>query len=103
MFRYHGNIKFTSEIEKGSKLPLLDVLVIHKDYEVKKTIYLKSTNDDIYLYCFDDQHLQNEIKHLKKVFRDINDYPNSIIKQTIEKLKNQNEMAQSAQVTASTE
>ena len=103
MFRYHGNIKFASEIEKDSKLPLLDALVIHKDYEVKKTIYLKSTNDDIYLYWFDDQHLQNEIKHLKKVFRDINDYPNSIIKQTIEKVKNQNEMAQPTQVTASTE
>ena len=31
-----------------------------------------------------DQHLQNEIKDLKKVFRDINGYPNWIIEQTIE-------------------
>ena len=53
--------------------------------------------------CSNDQHLQNEIKHLKKVFRDINGYPNWIIEQTIEKVKNQNEMTRSAQVTTNTE
>ena len=42
--------------------------------------------------CSNDQHLQNEIKHLKKVFRDINDYPDWIIEQTIKKEKSQNEM-----------
>ena len=53
--------------------------------------------------CSNDQHLQNEIKHLKKVFRDINGYPNWIIEQTIEKVKNQNEMTRSTQVTTNTE
>ena len=48
-------------------------------------------------------NLQNEIKHLKKVFRDINGYPNWIIEQTIEKVKNQNEMTRSTQVTTNTE
>ena len=48
-------------------------------------------------------NLQNEIKHLKKVFRDINGYPNWIIEQTIEKVKNQNEMPRSTQVTTNTE
>ena len=43
-----------------------------------------------------------KLKHLNKVFRDINGYPNWIIKQTIEKVKNQNEMSQSTQVTAKT-
>ena len=33
--------------------------------------------------CSNDQHLQNEIKQLKKVFRDINGYPNWIIEQTL--------------------
>ena len=42
--------------------------------------------------CSNDQHLENEIKHLKKVFRDINGYPNCVIEQTIEKVKNRNEM-----------
>ena len=53
--------------------------------------------------CFNDQHLQNEIKHLKKVFRDINGYPNWIKEQTIEKVKSQNEMARSTQITSNTE
>ena len=53
--------------------------------------------------CSNDQHLQNEIKYFKKVFRDMNGYPNSMIKQTIEKVKNQNEMTYSTEVTANTE
>ena len=53
--------------------------------------------------CSNDQHLENEIKHLKKVFRDINGYPNWIIEQTIEKVKNQNEMAQSTQIKTNIE
>ena len=48
------------------------------------------------------KHLENEIKHLKKVFRDINGYPNWVIEQTIEKVKNQNEMTRSAQVKTNT-
>ena len=51
----------------------------------------------------DDQHFQNEFKQLKKVFRDINDYPNWIIEQTIEKVKNLNQMPRSIQVTTNTE
>ena len=53
--------------------------------------------------CSNDQHLQNEIKDLKKVFRDINGYPNWIIEHTIEKVKNQNEIPRSTQVTTNTE
>ena len=47
--------------------------------------------------------MQNEIKHLKKVFRDINGYPNWTIEQTLEKVKNQNEIPRSTQVTTNTE
>ena len=53
--------------------------------------------------CSNDQHLQNEIKHLKKVFRDINGYPNWIIEQTIEKVKNQNEMPRPTLLETNTE
>ena len=114
-------------MEKDGKLPFLDVLVIPKDYEVETTVYLKSTNNDIYLHwqlfsqttrkrgalqtldsgafkvCSNDQHLQNEIKHLKKVLRDIHSYPNWIIERTIKKVKNQNETTRSIQVTTNTE
>ena len=37
------------------------------------------------------------------MFRDINDYPNWIIEQTIEKVKNLNQMPRSIQVTTNTE
>ena len=109
---YHDNIEFTYEIENDGKLPFLDVLIIRKDYEVERTVYRKSANNDIYLHfqsfspatwkwrrlqtlvsrvfkvCSNDQHLQNGIKHLENVFRDINGYPNWIIEQTIENVKN---------------
>ena len=119
-------MEFTYETGNDGKLPFLDILVIRKDYKVETTVYRKSTNNDIYLHwqsfspttwkrgmlqtlvsrafkvCSNDQHLQNEIKHLKKVFRDINGYSNWIIKQTIEKVKNRNEMPRSTQVTTNT-
>ena len=124
---YHDIIEFTCEIGNDGKLPFLDVLVIRKGYEVETTVYRKSTNNDICLHsqsffqttwkrgalqtlvsrafkvCSNDQHLQNEIKHLKKVCRDINGYPNWIIEQTIEKVKSQNETTRSTQVTINTE
>ena len=124
---YHDNIEFTYEIENDGKLPFLDVLVIRKDYEVETTVYRKNTNNDIYLHwqsfspttwkrgtlqtlvsrafrvCSNDKHLENEIKHLKKVFREINGYPNWVIEQTIENVKNQNEMTRSTQVITNTE
>ena len=105
----------------------LDVLVIRKDYEVEITVYRKSTNNDIYLHCqsfsptkwkqgtlqtlvsrafrvcSNDKRLENETKHLKKVLRDINGYPNWVIEQTIEKVKNKNEMTRSTQVKTNTE
>ena len=123
---YYDNMEFTYETGNDGKLPFLDVLVIRKDYKVETTVYHKSTNSDIYLHlqsfsptawkggmlqtlvsrafkvCFNNQHLQNEIKHLKKVLRDINGYSNWIIKQTIVKVKNRNEMPRSTQVTTNT-
>ena len=47
---YHNNVKSTYEIEKDGKLPFLDILVIHKDYEIETTIHHKSTISDIYLH-----------------------------------------------------
>ena len=37
--------------------------------------------------CSNDQHLKSQIRHLKKVFKNINGYPNWVIEQTIEKVK----------------
>ena len=52
--------------------------------------------------CFNDQHLQSEFKDVKKVFRDINGYPNWIIEKTIEQVKNLSQMSRSTQVTTNT-
>ena len=124
---YNDNIEFTYEIENDGKLPFLDVLLISNDYKVETTVYRKSINNDTYLHwklfspttwkrgslqtlvsrafkvCSNDQLLENEIKQFKKVISDINGYPNWIIEQTIEKVKNQNEMTRSTQVTTNTE
>ena len=108
--------QFMAEAVNWFHKNFFDVLVICKDYVIETTVYHKSTNNDRYLHWqsfspttwkrgtlqtlvsrafkvwSNDQHLQNEIKHLKKVFRDINGYPNWIIEQTIKKEKSQNEM-----------
>ena len=67
-----------------------------------KRVTLQTLVSRVFKVCSNDQLLQNEIKNLKKVFRDINGYPNWIIEQTIEKVKNQNEMTRSTQVTTNT-
>ena len=53
--------------------------------------------------CSNDQHLKNEIRHFKIVFRDINDYPNWVTEQTTNKVKNQNKMPRLIQAKTSTE
>ena len=97
--------------KKVGKLPFLDVFVIRKDYEIKTTLHRKSTKNNIYLLwqslppttwkqgmlqilvsrafkvCYSDQHSKKEIKHLKKVLRDTNGYPNWVIERTIDKSK----------------
>ena len=54
-------------------------------------------------FCSNDQHLKNEIKHLKKVFKDINGYTDWTIEQFIENVKNQNGMTRSTQILTNTE
>ena len=100
---------------------------MRKNYEVETTVYRKSTKNDIYLHwqsfslttlkrgtlqtlvsrafraCSNNQYLENEIKQFKKVSREINGYPNWVREQTIEKVKNQNKMTRSTQVTTNTE
>ena len=53
--------------------------------------------------CSTDLHLENEIRNFKKIFRDIDGYPNWVIEQTIKKVNNQNEMARSIQATTNNE
>ena len=38
---FHSNIKFTTEIEKGSAIPFLDVLVMKTPNRIHATVYRK--------------------------------------------------------------
>ena len=47
---FHRNIQFTYEVETDSKIFFLDVLVIRdSSNNINRTVYRKSTNNDIYL------------------------------------------------------
>ena len=90
----NNNIKFTMEIEENNKLPFLDVLISRKeDGSVSHQVYRKKTHTNSYLHAnshhfppqkigvintlvtralriFDKEHIQEEIEHLGRVFRD---------------------------------
>ena len=102
---FHKNIQFTYELENQNKLPFLDVLLIQRGNKIETTVYIKSTNSDIYLnwgsfapvtwkrgtlqMLFNrayivfstDYHLKKELDHLRYIFEKHNNYPKWIIKQ----------------------
>ena len=43
------NIKFTYELERGGKLPLLGVLLCRTGKKIYTIVYRKTTNNDVYL------------------------------------------------------
>ena len=107
----HPNIKFTYEKEVNNTLPFLDVLFIRNSDHIHTTVYRKETNNDLYLHwhafipislkrgtirtlvnrayiiCSDNNYLQQELKHLERVFHTLNCYPLWIIKQIMKELK----------------
>ena len=108
---FDANITFTHEVEKDSKLPFLDVLLIKKKNNIITTVYRKAITNDIYLNCesfapttwkrgtlktlADRAYLicssvalrKKEIDHLKKVFHEKNDYPKWVLNEVEEKHK----------------
>ena len=96
---FDPNIQFTYEAEENSKLPFLDALLCCKDNKLVCSIYRKSTNNDIYmnwhsfvpktwkmgtlkslietaiLICSTEELLNEELKHLEKVFCEKNYFP----------------------------
>ena len=101
----------THELESNDRLPFLDILVIRDENDIKTTIYLKPTNDKIYLHwsaftpvswrirtlkslvlraykaCSAADYRKRELKHLTETFCN-NGYPLAIIKYTMEKIEN---------------
>ena len=110
---FHEKIQFTYELETNNKLPFLDVLVTRSDdNKIETTVYRKPTNTDIYInwnehapiewkkstlktlirraksVCSTEKLLQDEIKHLKDVFCNLNNYPKQFVKRIINELFN---------------
>ena len=46
---FDNNLEFTFEEENDGMLPFLDVLICRNDNSIETTVYIKSTNNDIYL------------------------------------------------------
>ena len=108
---FHPNNQFTYETEDNSKLRLLHIMLYRKDNELACSIYRKSTNDNIYmnwhsfalktwkmatlkiliesaiLICSTEDLLNEELKHLQKVFRENNHFPKWVICNAMNEVK----------------
>ena len=100
---FHQNIKFTIEIEKDDAIPFLDVLIIRKAGKIETTVHRKKTCTDLYMNwyscapnnwkwrtlrtlvrrahvnCFTKKYLEDELKHIRKTFNEIDNYPHWVI------------------------
>ena len=111
---YHQNIQFTYELEEQGKISFLDVLVTKSanDGSLETSVYRKSTNTDVYmnwkshapttwkiatlkslvkraiLVSSTDPALEAELRHLKKVFCELNDYPSPLVEEIIRNERN---------------
>ena len=109
---FDPNNQFTYTTEENSKLRLLHIMLYPKDNELACSIYRKSTNNDIYMnwYSFalktwkmetlkiliesailissTEELLNEELKHLEKVFREKNHFPKLVICNVMNEVKN---------------
>ena len=96
---FHKNIQFTVEVEKEGRIPFLDVLMTREKKSIETSVHRKSTNNNIFLnwtshapnkwkmgtlrtlvrgvydICLTNEHLQNKLSHIKKLFHEQNQYP----------------------------
>ena len=111
---FHRNIQFTVEVEKEGRISFLDVLMIRDKNNIETTIHRKPTNNNIYLnwtshapnkwkmgtlrtlvrraydICSTNEHLQNELSHINKVFHEQNQYPFWVINKVFCEIKRSN-------------
>ena len=103
----HNQIKFTMEIEEAGCIPFLDVKVQKSDNSLSFSIYRKPTHTDQYLHfssshhasaknsvvntlvhraltLCDEEHRQDELKHVEKALNK-NGYPSDLIHKAIKR------------------
>ena len=109
---FHSSIKFTDETESGNKLSFLDVQLICTGDNIETCVFRKPTNTDIYIHwnsfapfqCklstlktlvyrayivfSDNQHLESELRYLRKVFHNFNSYTHWFITKVMNDVKN---------------
>ena len=112
---FDKQIQFTFEKEESRQISFLDVLIIRQGNSIQTTVYRKPTHTDLYInwtsftpiewkistlrgiikraisVCSNNELLQAELKHIKTVFKEINQYPTHTIERIIleEKTKSQ--------------
>ena len=109
---FHKSVQFTYEVEVDNKIAFLDVLLNRtSDQLIETSVFRKSTNTDLYmnwhshaplswkiatlrsliqravLISSTNESLNQELKHLTKVFIQINNYPSGMVKSIIGKEK----------------
>ena len=104
---FHTNLEFTYEEENNFMLSFLDVLIVRRHDKFDTAVFRKETNTDIYLHwdsfaplswkkgtltvlvarafliSSTDYFLEMELEHLKKVFSEINGFPNWLVQKVI--------------------
>ena len=119
---FHPSIKFTFEKEANGRISFLDVCVIKKpDGSFDTDVHRKATDTNVYVHwdafapktwktgtlkglirrafviCSTEQFRNNEIKHLKKVFKERNGYPSRVIYECIEDVRRKIEQEANAE------
>ena len=109
--KFHENIKFTDEVECNDIRSFLDVLLMRNNGKSETTAFRKETNNNIYLHWrsfapitwkkgtlrtlfrstytvySNNNLLQEKLQHIEKYFTEINGYPKSLLKQTLDSFK----------------
>ena len=116
---FHPNIKFTFELEQNNTINFLDVTIKKSNNnDIETTTYRNTTITNIYIHCnsrapvewktgtlinllkraktvfSNDILLDKEVKHLMKMFHEINGYPKIIVNRIIQQdiYQNQREL-----------
>ena len=108
---FHNSTQFTYDIEKENQISFLDILIIRSGLKIETRVYKKSTNTGIYIHwdsyapsswkrstlktlimkayhiSSKDSYLKLELKYLRKVFHERNEYPHWFTSKVMNEVK----------------